>query len=717
MYSSLRAFVAALEARGELLRIKDRVDPVLEIAAIVDQESRAPAPRAGMGGRANDALAHGLGGRALLFENVAGSEIPVLINAFGSYSRMELALGCHEAGHTPGGFDALAARISALTRPVPPRTVGELWDRGKEVLPLLRVPPRTVKRGACQERVITGDAVDLTALPALRCWPLDGDFAAVGYPPGLNDGVPGLGHPAISPADWDARHRGRYITLAGIHTVHAKDRDDPRPASHNIGMYRVQVLGKDRLAMHWHVHHDGAAHWRSWKALGQPMPVAIVLGGESVLPYAATCPLPPGISELLMAGFLNGSKGIPLVRAKTVPLRVPANAEIVIEGYVSHEAGPIGWDPRRPDAGPLGPGAVFEGPFGDHTGFYSMPDRYPVVTVTAITMRERPIYPTTIVGLPPQEDYWLGKATERVMGALLKVVIHDVADYDLPMFGAFHNNASVRIHKAYPLQARRLMHAIWGTGQMAWTKSVFVVTDEVDVHDPAAVLEAVARRCRPSRDLERVLGPVDILDHAAPAVGAAHKLGFDATPRWPGESANGVAAPAPDDDRRLGTPLDARAHLQRLRRLPGVLDAAIPVPGWVFLRADRGHGEPERAGLGAQVRDAALPLDPAADGAGALPYLVVVGREVRLDDAVEPFFHWLANADFGRDLRVLGDRAGFDATPRTPADTTPGWEVRPWPPVVAHTTEQRGLALARRRTWGLAGDESAPDLPTEESPR
>ncbi len=497
MYASLSHFIAALDAEGELLRIPEEVDPVLEIAAIVDQECRARAPgEPSDAARRNDPAAWFQGGRALLFQRVKGSDLPLLVNAFGSYKRMEMALGCHAGGHTPGGFDAIAARIASLTRPVPPRSLGEAWDKAMEVLPLLKVLPKAVSSGACQQVVQTGDEIDLTRLPLLRCWPLDGNLAAVGYPADVNAAVPGLGHPDLDSAEWEARHRGRYITFGGIHTIHADDAGKDRPPSHNIGMYRAQLLGKDKLAMHWHVHHDGASHWRSWKKRGEPMPVAIVLGGESVLPYAATCPLPQGIGELLMAGFLNRG-GVPLVPCRTVPLRVPANAEIVIEGWVSHEAGPIGWDPRDPDAGPLGPGAVFEGPFGDHTGFYSMPDRYPVLQVSAITRRKDAVYPTTLVGLPPQEDYFLGKATERVMGALLKVVIHDIEDYDLPMFGAFHNCAAVRIHKAYPLQARRVMHAIWGTGQMAWTKSVFVVDGAVDVHDPSAVLAAAAASAAP----------------------------------------------------------------------------------------------------------------------------------------------------------------------------------------------------------------------------
>ena len=252
-----------------------------------------------------------------------------------------------------------------------------------------------------------------------------------------------------------ARGQGRYITFAGIHTIHARDRGRKKPPSHNIGMYRVQLIDETRVAMHWHLHHDGAAHWRSWKEIGEPMPIAICLGGESVLPYAATSPLPPGISELLMAGFLNGA-GIPMVMGQTVPLRV-RNAEIVIEGYVRTDAGQIGWDPDSEE--PLGDGAVVEGPFGDHTGWYSMPDRYPIVDVTAMTHRENAIYPTTIVGIPPQEDYYLGKATERVFLPLLKIRTRHrrLPPANVRMLPQLR----VRLDtQELPTSTRRLMHAI-----------------------------------------------------------------------------------------------------------------------------------------------------------------------------------------------------------------------------------------------------------------
>ena len=578
MYENTQDFVAALERAGELKRVRAKVSPVLEITEITDRVSKSPSAHAGSASAArNDPRHHDLGGHALLFENVEDSPFPVLINAYGSYRRAEMAFGCNEAGpgvqagHTPGGFDALGEKVGKLVKPEPPPTLLAKLQKLPELLELAKIPPKRVSSGVCQDVVLKDDAADLTKLPLLRCWPHDGDYAALGYPEGINDGVPGLG----SGGEWEQKYRGRYITLGGIHTIHADDLGNPAAPSRNIGMYRVQLLGKRKAAMHWHMHHDGARHWRSWKKKGEPMPVAIALGGESILPYAATAPMPPGISELLLAGFLNRG-AIPLVDCKTVPLQVPANSEIVIEGYVDTGAGFIGWEPRDVLARgegvggksgaereafwkrELGAGAVFEGPFGDHTGFYSLPDRYPVLTVTAITHRRNAVYPTTIVGLPPQEDYYLGKATERIFLPLLRTIVPDIIDYDLPMFGTFHNCAFIKIRKEYPLHARRVMHAIWGAGQMSWTKAIVVVDEDVDVHDHEAVMFHVCANADPGRDFEVVNGPLDILDHAAPRLGAGHKVGVDATRKIPGEEVGGHAVRPFPPILRMGEEIRAR---------------------------------------------------------------------------------------------------------------------------------------------------------------
>ena len=335
MSATLGDFLNELDVAGELHRVPVEVSPVLEIAVIADRQSKSACPEASRHARSFDPGHCGLGGRALLFEKVAGSDFPLCINVFGSYRRMEMALGCRE-----GGFASLARRIEVLAKPQPPRGLRDLLSKAKAFLPLLRTPPRRVRRGVCQEVVLRTQRgeVDLRRLPLIQCWPLDGDLASVGWDMTAEE--------AGRPAGQDLT--GRYITFAGMHTIHADDADEKRPASHNIGMYRAQLLDATHMVMHWHIHHDGAAHWRSWKRAGRRMPIAICFGGETVMPYAATAPLPPGISELLMAGFLNG-RGIPVCRAATVPLWVPANSEIVIEGWVSTECGPIGYLPDRRD--------------------------------------------------------------------------------------------------------------------------------------------------------------------------------------------------------------------------------------------------------------------------------------------------------------------------------------------------------------------------------
>ncbi|CAN5704127.1 menaquinone biosynthesis decarboxylase [soil metagenome] len=673
MYRNVGEFVAALEAAGELTRVRARVSAVLEISKAADAESKTAAPRPGDAStRVSDPRFFERGGKALLFENVEGSDFPVLINALGSYRRMEMALGIDERGRKPGGLAGLAERIGSLTKPALPRSLGEMAAKVREFLPLLRIGPKRRRgRGECQQVVLEGEAIDLRRLPLIRCWPMDGDYAAVGYPAGVNEGIEGL----ESGEEWERKYRGRYITLGGVHTVHAEDREETKPASHNIGMYRAQLFGKKMLAMHWHVHHDGARHWRSWKKLGKPMPVAIALGGESVLPYAATAPLPPGISELLLAGYLNG-RGIEMVRSVSVPLWVPGNAEIIIEGYVSAQAGEIGWDPRA--GGKLGPGAVFEGPFGDHTGFYSMPDRYPIFTVTAVTHRRNAIYPTTVVGLPPQEDYFLGKATERVFLPLLKTVVHDIEDYDLPLFGAFHNCAFVQIKKAYALQGRRVMHAVWGAGQMSWTKSIFVVDGDVDVHDATAVLRAAARWCEARRDIECVRGPVDILDHAAARLGAAMKIGFDCTRKIAGEDVDGKSA-TENILSAAEVELECRNAVGAARGIEGVVDAVCPAElegGWLFVKMRKSEG-----GQGWRVVEE---LGRRLEGRGAR-FAAVFSEGVDITSVDEAMFHWCANTDAARDMQIVGgerSRALFDATVKMKGDERKGQGVRDWPPVL-----------------------------------
>jgi 4-hydroxy-3-polyprenylbenzoate decarboxylase len=486
---TLSDFISDLDRDGELARVKARVSPVLEITAIADRMSKTPAPHGHT--ELDRSAAANLGGKALLFENVEGSDIPVAINTFGSYYRVNKALGTVN-------LNALAERVQQLVKPEIPTTLLDKMKRLPDLMKMASFPPKSVRNGICQQVVLEGDKADLTRLPIIQCWPLDGNLDS------------GQVFDRAAASNITERGTGRYITLGGIYTK------NPTTGDRNIGMYRVQLFGPRKCAMHWHMHHDGARHFRMYQARGQKMPLAIALGGESVLPYAATAPLPPGIEELLFAGFLNGG-GIDLVPCRTIDLEVPANSEIVIEGFV---------DPTE---------KLMEGPFGDHTGFYSLADWYPAFHVTAITHRKNPIYPTTVVGKPPMEDYYLGKATERVFLPLLRMLIPDILDYSLPIAGVFHNCVFVKIRKEYPFQARRVMHAIWGAGQMAFTKFIVVVDEHVNVHDEQDVLFHLFSNCDPARDSEIVHGPVDILDHASPDLGAGSKIGFDATVKLPAE--------------------------------------------------------------------------------------------------------------------------------------------------------------------------------------
>jgi 4-hydroxy-3-polyprenylbenzoate decarboxylase len=487
--STISYFLNLLDEHAQLVRVRTSVTPILEIGAICQRICNTPAP--GGHDEPDRSEAGRLGGKALLFENVQGSDFPVAINTFGSYRRVNLALGT-------ANLSALAARVQQLVKPDIPTNLIEKMKRLPELMKLASFPPKTVRSGICQQVVLEGDKADLSRLPLLQCWPLDGDVES------------GQVLDPAAPARAQQRGTGRFITFAGIFTKHPED------GARNIGMYRVQQFGPRLCAMHWHMHHDGARHFRAWQRRGEKMPLAIVLGGESVLPYAASAPLPPGLEELLFAGFLNGG-GIELVQCRTIDLAVPANAEIVIEGYV---------DPEQ---------KLLEGPFGDHTGFYSLADWYPAFHVTAITHRKGAIYPTTIVGKRPMEDYFLGKATERVFLPLLQMLVPDIVDYSLPVSGVFHNCAFVKIRKEYPAQARRVMHAIWGAGQMSFCKFIIVVDEHVDVHDEQDVLFHLFANCDPQRDTEIVRGPVDILDHASPELGVGSKIGFDATAKIAGE--------------------------------------------------------------------------------------------------------------------------------------------------------------------------------------
>ena len=410
------------------------------------------------------------GGPALLLENVVGKQIPVLINAFGSEKRMALALGVNDVAEITREVEKLVQMIK------PPRTFGDKLRRLSELVGLAGIPPKIVSRGPCHE-VIHRDP-DLGMLPVLTCWPGDG---------------------------------GPFITLPAVFSR------DPRAGTRNVGLYRMQVYDRKTTGMHWHLHKVGARHYQKQKEKSGRMELAVSLGGDPALIYAATAPLPDQIDEILFTGFLR-KRGLELVKGVTVDVEVPANSDVVIEGYV---------DPAEP--------LRREGPFGDHTGFYSLADDYPVFHVTCITHKEKPIYLTTIVGRPPMEDAFIGKATERIFLPLIRLTLPEIIDMNLPAHGVFHNLAIVSIKKEYPAHARKVMHALWGMGQMMFTKVFIIVDHDVNVHDLAEVTWVAGNHMDPKRDTIFVEGPVDVLDHAAPLMGYGSKMGIDATRKWPSE--------------------------------------------------------------------------------------------------------------------------------------------------------------------------------------
>jgi 4-hydroxy-3-polyprenylbenzoate decarboxylase len=449
-WDSLAAFVRALEQRNELVRVHRRVDAHLEVSAIADRVVKT-------------------GGPALLFENVAGSRFPVLINAFGSRQRMSLALSTED-------LEEHARAIEELVRTRAPSTARELAQLALRLPELAHVPPRPVSRAACHDVVRTGDDVDLNELPILTCWPKDG---------------------------------GAFVTLPQVVTR------DPETGTRNIGCYRMQRLDARTTAMHWQVHKTGARHFRRACELGlERLEVAVALGGDPALTYAATAPLPDGIDEWMFAGFLR-KRAVGTVKCKTVDLEIPADADFVLEGYV---------DPREELA--------FEGPFGDHTGYYTPVDRFPRFHVTAITHRADAIYPATIVGPPPMEDGWLGKATERLFLPLLRMLFPEIVDLNLPVEGAFHNLVIVSIKKQYPFHAARIAHGLWGSGQMSFSKVICVLDEDVDVQDLGQVAWRLLANLDPKRDLAFVDGPIDQLDHGANQALWGSKVCIDGTRKW-----------------------------------------------------------------------------------------------------------------------------------------------------------------------------------------
>jgi 4-hydroxy-3-polyprenylbenzoate decarboxylase len=451
-YRDLREFIERLEREGELVRINHRVSPNLEITEIADRTVKA-------------------GGPALLFENVEGSNVPVLINHYGSMRRMAMALGVEN-------LDDIGREIESLIHSEAPSGLVEKLMMLPKLAKLSSAFPKVVSKAPCQEVVREGENASLTFLPILTCWPGDG---------------------------------GPFITLPMVFTK------DPETQRRNVGMYRMHVYGPQITGMHWHIHKVGARHFAEYEKRKEKMPIAIALGADPAITYAATAPLPEDFDEMIFAGFLRKAP-VEMVQCKYVDLQVPADSEIVLEGYV--EPGE-----RR-----------LEGPFGDHTGYYSPAEEYPVFHLKCITHRKDPIYPATIVGKPPMEDCFIGKATERIFLPLIKTQIPEIVDMNLPVEGIFHNIALVSIKKRYPMQARKVVNALWGLGQMALTKVIAVFDENVDLQNLSEVLWRLGSNIDPQRDIFFTEGPVDVLDHAAPQALFGSKMGIDATKKIDGES-------------------------------------------------------------------------------------------------------------------------------------------------------------------------------------
>jgi 4-hydroxy-3-polyprenylbenzoate decarboxylase len=587
-YPSLREFIDRLDREGELLRIKESVSPILEITEITDRISKQ------LGG-----------GKALLFENVEGSSMPVLINAFGSSKRMNMALGVHDIEDIP-------KRIEQYIKIPPPAT---LLDKVK-LLPMLlqaaQFPPKIVNKAhpPCQEIVHLGDDIDLGAIPVLQCWPEDA---------------------------------GRFITFPIVinRSVDKKIR--------NVGLYRMQVYDRNTTAMHWHIHKDGAHFFHEFKKLGKRMEVAIALGADPASCYSASAPLPYGIDEFLLAGFIR-KKSVPLVKCKTVDLEVPANAEIILEGYI---------DPSE---------MRLEGPFGDHTGYYSQDGDFPVVHLTAITHRKDPVYLTTIVGKPPQEDFYLGRATERIFLPLLKTQLPEIVDMDMPVEGVFHNCVIVSIDKRYPMQSRRLMSALWGLGQMSFVKTIVTVDADVNVHD----YEEVARILLSTVDFETDLffseGILDVLNHGSDQMLYGSKLGIDLTNKIEGEPgygkedpphANPPAFPTQEAVIEVSPEVKAVAEIQNSILLVA-LDKTVPNQGKQFIDSFFNH-----------------------PNFSTVEIVIVLEGHVDLTNISIVMWKFFNNIDPKRDFYFRDERLGIDATQKFPEE---GYQQN-WPEEIEMTAE------------------------------
>lgn len=630
IFNSLRDYLEALRSKGELIDIHVEVDSHLEITEIADRcfKSHPQSP-------------------TLVFHNVKGYQMPVVINLYGTEKRTAFALGVNH-------LNDFADRIRTLTNLAPPKTLKAKITKALQLLEIRKWTPKYVKKAPVHEIVITGNDVDLTKLPILTCWPDDG---------------------------------GKFITLTAVVSK------DPDLDARNIGMYRVQVFDKNTTGLHWQRHKGGAAHHEKFKKSGGKMEVAVVMGGDPTTIYSASAPLPPNIDEWMFSGFMR-KKSVELVKCKTVDLEVPAHAEIVLEGYVDLN------EPLR-----------VEGPFGDHTGFYSLADNYPAFHVTAITMRKDAIYPTTIVGIPPVEDVWLGKITERAFLPLMNVVLPEVRDYHMPSEGVFHNLVIAAARKNYPGHGWKMIHGMLGLGLMMLTKVLILLDEAKDVENIPETWRELMKHADFGLDVVLSRGPIDALDHSSQFFTYSGKLLIDATTKWDGEGR--VSAKLPE-----GSKETVLAQKERLRKLieneKEVLSWSLPYhlpedklplsPLFIEIKKDE-------AGKGQKVAKKILSWD-----VGEWNKLVIILDDVRnIQSAFECWWIALNNLDPMRDVifhnvknesseyEVPGYekgvvRMGWDGTTKLPSE---GF-TRDWPWKVVMPDEIKTKVTQRWADYGLS---------------
>jgi len=586
-YKNLKHFIQTLEAAQELVRIKEYVNPHLEIAEITDRVSKNYGP-------------------ALLFENT-GTAFSLLINSMGTERRMAMALGVKRLDDIAKDIESL---FKKLTSPK-----NSFLDKLK-MLPQLGeiaswMPKEISGRGECQQVVMQHP--DVTKFPVLKCWPEDG---------------------------------GPFLTLPVIQTK------DPDTGIRNVGLYRMQVFSPTMTAMHWHRHKVSARHFNEYKKLGKKMPVVVSLGGDPVYSYAATAPLPDGVDEFMLAGFIRKKK-VELVKCLSQDMHVPADSDIIIEGYI---------DPNEE--------FILEGPFGDHTGYYSLADYYPRFHITAITHRKDAIYPATIVGIPPQEDAWIGKATERIFLAPIKMtMVPEIMDMVLPVEGVFHNLVIVKIKKEYPGQAIKVMNSLWGAGQMMFTKMMIIVDGDVNIQSNLEVAKYISENVNPSADIIFTQGPTDVLDHSCSTMAFGGKMGIDATKKFPEEIDKKAEGRSQKAETRMPEILNLTQLFPEIHDVnTTLLENGISI---VFLSVEKNRKD--------HLKELSEKLFE-RDDFKQVKVVIYLDHTIEISDIADAVWRFSNNVDPKRDHFIFDNHIAFDGTRKT--KELDGFD-REWPNILA----------------------------------